>query len=774
MIRLITCLGLLFSVLVLQGQDLQQVVKGKIVDQITGKGIEGANVKIEVGSLVASVQTDVVGNFRSTVNTGRYRVTVSHAAYLPATQEILVIAGKETIVNFTLAENAIQLKEVEIASAPDSHDVAGERSLTIEKTFRIPANFFDPVRAITAYPGVVTTNDQGNSIIVRGNSPNGLLWRLNGADILNPNHLANAGTLSDRPVASGGGVNILSAQMLDRTSFYTGTIPTSYGNTLAGVIDMGLREGNKEKHEFTAQASLIGIDLAAEGPFSKKASNTSFTTNYRYSTVGLLTAAGINFGDEAITFQDLSFNIHNRGKDGSVLSLFGLWGNSKNKFEHKDEVDWKEDKDMYDIDYTSNKSSVGLNYQLPLQHGRLMVAVAYSYSDQERKAQLSQLPASGQLYLVVDSYQLTSSLLSNHVKYSTAFGNNVSLDAGMLANVITNDLKTLKAYASAGLGSTFNSLNGDPSGTLLQPYVNATITFSPVVHLNAGVRYVDYTFNNTSAVEPRLALGFKLTGHASLDASYGITSQTQLAQVYATQGNNNLELTKSHHADVAYRTTLAGDYRLRAGVFYQKLYDVPAEVLNGFVFSAINLLEGDVPPSLTSSGTGENYGSDVTIEKEFFNKNYVLIGGSYYKSTFDAGDGIKRNSRFDGNYTFSAVHAKEWSRGSKRAINLNSRILYLGGLRQSPVDIGASSFSGDTFYDDSNPYSQKLKDYFRVDVRLSFRKNKPGYTRTFAVDIQNVTNQQNEAYQYYDRLKGGVVTKYQLGIIPLLVYRIDF
>ena len=142
----------------------------------------------------------------------------------------------------------------------------------------------------TSYPSVVAANDQGNSIIVKGNSPNGLLWRLNGLDIVNPNHLANAGTLSDKPISNGGGVNILSAQMLDRTQFYTGGFPASFGNALSGILDMNLREGSKNKAEGTAQASLLGLDLSLETPLSKN-NNASALVNYRYSTVGLAVQA---------------------------------------------------------------------------------------------------------------------------------------------------------------------------------------------------------------------------------------------------------------------------------------------------------------------------------------------------------------------------------------------------------------------------------------------------------------------------------------------------
>lgn len=368
------------------GQAIRQNVRGKVTDQITGNPLAAASVTLlKTDGETLGVQSDVNGNYLISAPIGRYKLTISFTGYQTVDQEVLVISGRETLVNVQLVQATQILKEIEVSSTASNATLPGLRSVTIEKTFRIPANYFDPVRAITAYPGVVASNDQGNGIIVRGNSPNGLLWRLNGLDIVNPNHLSNAGTLSDKPAANGGGVNILSTQMLDRTDFYTGAIPANYGNALAGIVDMKLRPGNKSRMEYTGQASLLGLDAAAEGPLGKK-QNTSFLANYRYSTVGLLSKLGVKFGDEDIAFQDLSFHLNSNFKNGGELSFFGMGGNSVNDFKHKEVADWKYDKDKYDIRYTSGTYATGLNYTVPTRYGKLFIGVAYSSSDQKRNA----------------------------------------------------------------------------------------------------------------------------------------------------------------------------------------------------------------------------------------------------------------------------------------------------------------------------------------------------------------------------------------------------
>jgi hypothetical protein len=94
-------------------------------------------------------------------------------------------------------------------------------------------------------------------------------------------------------------------------------------------------------------------------------------------------------------------------------------------------------------------------------------------------------------------------------------------------------------------------------------------------------------------------------------------------------------------------------------------------------------------------------------------------------------------------------------------------------MRQEQIS-AASSNVGQTIFDHSYGFSVQLPNYFRIDLRASWRKNKPGYTRTWSIDIQNVSNQQNVAYYYYDTFTKKTETKYQLGLIPVLVYRIDF
>jgi len=757
-------------------QDVSQVVKGNVVDDVSEKPLASASVRLFNERFKQETTTDTEGNFEFTaIPPDRYQFQVSFTGYFAYVDEVLVISGKENTIRIRLKESSTVLREVTVGAGSLSRYTPGVENISIEKTMRIPANFFDPVRMITSYPAVVAANDQGNAIIVKGNSPNGLLWRLNGVDIVNPNHLANAGTFSDKPMANGGGVNILSAQMLDHTNFYSGAFPASYGNALSGVLDMNLRNGNADKIEYTAQASLIGLDVAAEGPLTKK-HNSSFLANYRYSTVGLLSQLGVNFGDEAINFQDFSFNLNFDQKNGGSFGVFAFYGNSKNEFDHKEADEWEEDKDKYDINYKANTYGLGVNYTTPAGPGNLLVALAYSSSDQSRDANVTDEIPLDEYLLREDAYASTRSILSGNIRFATKTGSKGMFEVGMMTNLQTEDLAAEKTFgALVGPPPMMTTIEGKSDGVLLQPYTSWRTSLAEKLGVTLGARYLHYTYTGSGSFEPRVSLDVTPTASSSVVASYGLVSQQQLAPTYFTAGNEKLGFTKAHHVEVGYRLQVNESMRLKSEIFYQNLFDVPIEDDITSTFSVLNLLETAVPANLVNNGTGENYGITATVEKSFFGQHYFIAGASYYQSKYAGGDEVSRNTRFNGNYTVNAVYGKEWTKSSKnRTIGLNTRLLYLGGLRESAVDVDASNAAYETVYDTSNPYSEKLGDYFRLDLRLSFRKNKPGYTRIFAIDIQNVLGMENEGYHYYDFTQQKVVAKNQLGLIPVLVYRIDF
>ncbi len=745
-------------------QEITQSVTGRIKDKTTGVALSGASISVfEKDKLITGTSTDLQGQFMLTLPLGRYRIEISYTGYLLAESELLIIAGKGNVLEISLQESPIILNEVVVS--PQTNFESGLTTLSIEQSLRVPANFFDPVRMLASYPGVVTANDQANSISVKGYSPNGLLWRLQGLDIVNPNHLANAGTLSDKPVANGGGVNILSAQLLGKTDFYSGNLPARYGNAVAGVMDMSLRPGAADKMQYTAQASLIGMDLSAEGPLSKT-KESSFLVNYRYSTIGLLSKLGVDFGDEAINFQDVSFNLTFPRKQGG-LSLFGFAGWSENRFDAKPESEWEEEKDRYTIDYSGQVYGFGLVNQFKPGWASVSMGASISGQRQDRTSQSETIlePA----YIFSERYFSDRLLVSTFIKAVRKLSSTGSIEAGLITNYLDNSMD-VATVTPLYFDPFYPNLAGTVNGLLWQPYLNWS-QYIGKFNLNAGVRYVNFTYNNSASWEPRVSLSRNLNTN-TFTLSYGVTSQWQQTQTYLTAGNSQLPFTKSNQFTLEWKKQVRTDLRMVSSLYYHHLTDVP--VLPGFsYYSLINQWEDFPEADLKGEGEGRNYGVEAFVEKKFYDDVYFIASGSYYKSEYRNQYLSFTDSRFSGNFTSSLSMGKEWNKTNK-AFGVHARILYTGGLRQAPVDEFTSQQIGTTAYDLSQGFTIKYPNYFRSDVRVSWRKNKPGYTRTLSIDIQNLTGYQNVAYQYYDTFQKQVNTKYQLGIIPVLAYRVDF
>lgn len=769
------------------GQEITQTIRGTVYDSETRQPLSGASVYLKDTNPAIGTTTNENGSFRlENVPVGRYILKASFIGYeafiIP---DLLVQAGKESILEIELIQSARSLEEVVIEErqAPaEAIAPVSSRTFTVEETRRFAATFFDPARLATSFPGVVGVNDQGNHISVRGNSPNSLLWRVEGIDIVNPNHLSNAGTFSDRRVQNSGNQSILSTQVLDNSTFLSGAFPVRYGNAIGGVFDMRLRKGNNQQREYTAQVGLIGLEFAAEGPF-KEGAKGSYLANYRYSTVGLLTnVIGLDFGGEKITFQDLSFNLSFPTEKAGEFTVFGIGGTGSNVFEApRDSALWETRKDRYDITFTNDMGAIGVTHSLPLGKTLWKSAVAASALKSRR---FGDILKNGYQTLRVeqDNYQEMLISVSSSLTRKLTYNNIIS--GGILVDHVYYQLNSME-------GNLINApqvlIEGEGGGQLIQPYANTKFTLSDQLTLNAGLHYTYFTFNGSQSLEPRASLQWDANRSQFFTLAYGLHSQLQLPGVYfyaealpdgrVINPNKDLGFTKAHHYVLSYHYQFSETAHLRAETYYQDLFNVPVSLNPGSTFSTLNLFEGFAEEELVNDGTGRNYGAELTLEKSLSDNYYFLLSSSLYESKYTAADGKLRDTRYNGNYSFSFTGGREfpWSHKHKdRVIGINLRGVYMGGMRITPINAMASRAAERTVFDESRPFEDQLPAYFKIDLRLSLRKNKPNYTSVLSLDLQNAFNRRNIAFQYYDTVQGKVITKYQLGLIPVLTYRVEF
>ncbi len=750
-----------------------QSVKGSVKEAISFAPIVGANIAV-VGADVGT-STDDNGQFELDLDPGRYNLLFSAVGYEGLiVQEVLVKAGKQLALNIELSSATYELDGV-VISANSQKEIDGIRSITMEETMRYAATYFDPARLTLSLPAVASTNDQNNNVSVRGNTPNHLRWRLEGVEIVNPNHLSNAGTLSDRPTQNGGGVNILSTQMMSNSAFVYGAFDATYGNSIGGLFDIGMRAGNNQNREYTLQAGLLGLDVSAEGPI--KPGGASYLANYRYSTVGLLSAMGVDFGGESISFQDLAFNINFPLRQGNI-KLFAMGGVSTNEFEGLDDPsEWEEDKDRSDITADGHMVAAGISYDRSLGGGILQLTSVFSNQKSVRDEQQRDLTG----FMNASAYDYyRESLSSTRLSWAISSGGEVSYEVGSYLNLydyhINRQTENFRFLELAPMNIDNEQI------MLLTPYVDTRWRINRKLELTIGVQGNYQDLNADFNVDTRAALTYRVDEKNKLRLASGSYSQLMSPFIYynlrnsvVTDGyrypNKAMGMLRSQITNLSWQKTVSERTTFRTEVYWQHYSDVPVSINSDF--SVLNYFDGDAWYRLTPEGSGDTYGWETTLEQKLTKSFYYLVSLSLLNAKFTTFEGQEYDTRFNTNYALNITMGKEFITKRDNGFSVNVRSIWQGGLRDYRRGVDQAPF----FLfptQEGDPFAFQYEDYFRLDLRLAWTKNKSNYTRMIYLDIQNLTNRKNTAFYDFDEVQQKVIRREQLGLIPILTYRVEF
>ena len=776
-----------------------QTVKGVILDSQAEYELIGATVTLVGSDPIQGAISEVDGSFRiEDVPIGRQSFSVQYIGYKSVTiPNVLVTSGKEVVLRILLEESVEKLQEVVVTADADKdlpiNDMAkvSARTFSIEEVTRFSGGRNDVAKLATSFAGVSGANDQRNDIVVRGNSPVGLLWRIEGIPIATTNHFNTLGT-------TGGPVNALNTNMLRTSDFLTGAFPAEYGNANAAVFDVMFRNGNTDKFEFTGQMSAFsGLEFMAEGPINK-ANNSSFVTSYRYGIASLAAT-----GTSATPFyQDLSFKVNLGESKLGRFELFGFGGKSSIDF-FGDEID---ENDLFanpEVDAfveseigllgLSNTLRFGRNTYLKTSLGVSTNANTYVQDNRilDDEDEVIKKYRATNVDNRENRYTITSTL--NH-----KFNSQWTLRAGFLnetydMNIFTenrdnrveipdNDNDSIPDYflVETDFRETFN---------ILQNYAQAEYKFSNKLSSTFGVHSQYHEFTEKFILEPRAAISWQQSDVQRISLAYGLHGQAIPAPILfyreetspgVTEATNtNLDFMKAHHFVLGLDRNLGPDWRLKTEFYYQRLYDVPVastpssySILNegaDFIF--------DQEGSLVNDGTGFNYGTEVTLEKFFSRNYYLLVTASLFDSQYEGSDGIQRNTAFNNNYVLNVLFGKEWKFGSngQNAWTFDTKLTNSGGRPFTPIDLTATrNNAGREVRMEDIAFSERYGEYFRWDVKFGVRLNRRKVSHQFFVDFQNVTNRKNEFVRRYNEVTDEINLVEQIGFFPDVMYRIQF
>ena len=809
-LAIITGLGMTLG---LFGQTATQTIRGTVVDKESKFPLIGVNViLVEAEGELKGTVTDQEGVYvLENVPVGRRTLEFSYLGYEKVLQgNIVVTSGKEVIVDAELEESAVEFGTEVIVTAQSRGDARNEmapvsaRQFSVEETDRYAGSRGDPGRMASNFAGVQGADDSRNDIVIRGNSPQGLLWRFEGVNIPNPNHFAISGT-------AGGPLTILNNKYLDNSDFFTGAFPAEFGNGIAGVFDLRMRNGNAKRHEVSAQLGFLGTELFAEGPLTRE-KKSSYLVSYRYSTLSLFSFLGIKVGTDAIPkYQDGAFRLNFPTKQGGSLALWGIGGRSrieviKSDLESPSELD---NPDLYsesdrDQIFKSEMGVVGLTYTRPLNISSFFKAT-FSASTQFIKADhwkiirhvendrfvIDSLPLPRIL-----SYGMRESKYSVYLSYNTKLSKLTTLKAGLntdyFAFAYVDSFRTVLFNPEPEIGDW--RVRWDTRGknaVLLQPYIQLKHRIGEKFSILAGLTSLYFSLNDQSfsPVEPRLGLVYEPGPTQRISLGYGLHSQTLPPYIYfygketinrdPQEHNIDLGLYKSHQVVLSYDRSVGKGMRLKLEAYYQSLFNIPVEKKTS-AFSLVNSGSGFsrlFPDTLVNTGKARNYGFEVTLERHFSGGYYFLFTGSLFDSKYRGSDGVLRNTTYNGRVALNGIFAREFTFAKGSALNTGIKLTYAGGRWRGEADREASDQNQEIIYIDQTTNSIQLRPYFRGDLKISYRWNRPKVLHEFSIDLVNLTNYQNLLYLTYvpDHPSGEPVQEtYQLRFLPIFYYKLDF
>jgi len=778
-------LTLLLLPILLFGQN--QTIKGTITDKQSTEPLIGARIIIVGTDPLVGAIADLNGQYRlENLNPGRYELSFTMDGYRSQTaSNVVVSAGKETVIDIQMEESINTVEDVVILAKKgevnNENTSVSSRSFSMEEVNRYAGGRSDPARLAANFAGVSSPDDSRNDLVIRGNSPIGVLWRLEGLNIGNPNHFATIGT-------TGGPVSAINTNLLRNSDFMTSAFPSEYGNANAGVFDLGFRNGNSDKREHTFQfGAITGLEFVTEGPIRKE-KGSSYLVGYRYGFPSMAQKLGLQIGTAATPYyQDLSFKVVSGNTKLGKFTFFGIGAVSRIDFLH-DKIDSTDlfadpSKDSY---FTSQIATAGIKHSIRVSDkSYVLTVIGGNYSGSNYLQDSIGVDKTPARTIENTTSRLTMTLNSS---FNTKLSARHFLKLGVIAEQMNIDLYYRNREETPVWVEYWNTKE---QTYLLQTYAHYKFSFSNNLTLNSGLHAQVLTLNNAVALEPRLGVKWQLAKSGSLSFGYGLHSQMQPLDIYFLQSydalgnkellNKDLGFTKSHHLVTGYEWLPNAHWRVKTEVYYQYLFQIPVERISSS-YSMINAGASFFPndeTNLINEGTGENYGLELTVERYFHKGFYGLLSGSIYEAKYTASDNIERNTAFNGRYVYNVLVGKEIKVGKakRNTISLDVKFTHAGGRFYTPVDLVLSQFAGTQINKgDAYAYSEQYADFLRLDVKVGFTLNsaKRSISQSWFFDVNNVTNRKNIFADRYNPLTNSINTAYQIGFFPNFVYRIEF
>ena len=776
--------------LLITTETIAKEISGKVTDAEDQSPIIGAHVILKNSSPVLGGITDINGEFSIAMPQQEELVLqVSYVGYKK--KEISLSFSVDLMDKVSIHLEADMLEDIIITASSDPEPInefaeVSSKFISMKEADKMPGGFNDIGRMAQNFSGVQKSDDASNEIVVRGNNPGSVLWRIEGIDVPNPNHFAELGT-------SGGPLSLLNTNTIQDSDFYTGAFPAEYGNATGAAFDIRLKNGNKERIRYMGQLGFNGIEAMAEGPI-KRGSDATFFINYRNSNLTLIEKMNLIDFDVHLgvpTFNDLAFKANiPTGKFGQ-FSVFGITGKSDvsteasriiRKENATEEAKLKAKDEGKDEHYGSLSGIYGLKHQYLLNE-KTWIESSLSYTRSDAYVNIDTLDKSYDPHR-----QYEQSFLENRFAIRSKLNHRINdqqlLSTGFAYTHLLYNFEQSMFFPD--LNAFGKIAEEDGNAALIQSFLQYKYqTKDKKLSVSPGLHYQHFAYNNTFAIEPRLSVAYHLNDAHNLTLGLGKHSQLLPINVYfqhaaaqeTSTHSHKLDLQKSMHYVLGHQWMINDKFNLNSEIYYQSLYNIPVSygVFNSWsMVNGINSeFNGNQPLSLVDEGLGRNYGLDISMEYADDRGWHGMINTSLFQSKYTGSDGIWRNTTWNGNYLLNAIIGKNLELG-KHQLNFNLKTNWTGGRRYTPIDLEASREQGRTVRHEDKAFSVSYPDYFKMDFRVGYLIPAGKTKHEIALDFQNITNRKNVFYQTYSPSSKKIKTVHQLEFFPVFQYRIFF
>lgn len=707
---------------------------------------------------------------------GKHYLYVKHIAYSTEEHEVRLLSGKEATVTIALKEAVRSIDEVVVIYSEQKHEDGGVRVMP-PVVNRYAGNVRDPLRMLSSVVGVQNLSDDKNDLVVRGNSPIGVLWMLEGCEILNPNHFSASG-------GTGGSLSVLNPDMMGISTLYTGAFPAKFGNALSAVFDAKLRSGSVHKLEHYAQLSNVDVNVGSEGYLKKGVA--SYNVAYRQSFASAIEGVSQKYRDmlgATPDFNDFTAKLHFRHRQGTT-NVWAVGGLSQIEVEAGNGVN----STKLDIENKTQTLSAGVGETLFLSDNVSLTANLYTSLLSTKNVKQDHdytgeggLPSS----IFTDTEQRYGLNATLTAKISTG---NV-LSAGIAGNISSsravNDERqfpedTLFYYALEKQYSTLNA------------FAEWKCRFGGGLESTLGVHYFYLHLNRAQNLEPRASLHWQPTKKHGVTLSAGMYSRQYPIGIYLTREHTpeggftqpylSFGFMKSAQAALSYRATPLPQWSVEVNGYYQHHYNIAVDQHSGsystlnlaYYFDDIYLLY----QKLETTGVGRCYGVELTSRFGGGSGYYAQLNGSLLSAKARGYDRKWYSTAFNSTYALTALAGKEipLSPNGRYALTVDISAMLAGGRRYTPLDVEASVRQMKIIYDETRLNAMQYAPYSRVDAKVGVMCNAKGMTHVLSFDFRNVLDVKNIYEQVELPLNGEVLTYsvYQLRFFPVLSYKILF